>query len=50
MLSLRHGSCTVVPIWKKNTGIDAKVLCLLCPDLTEAPGFGESLDPECCVY
>lgn len=35
---------------KKNTGMEAKVVCLLGPDLLEAPGFGEFLDPECCVW
>lgn len=33
----------------KNTGMEAKVVCLLGPDLLEAPGFGVFLDPECCV-
>lgn len=35
---------------EKNTGMEAKVVCLLGPDLLEAPGFGEFLDPECCVW
>lgn len=30
--------------------MEAKVVCLLNPDLLEAPGFGEFLDPECCVW
>lgn len=34
----------------KNTGMEAKVVCLLGPDLLEAPGFGVFLDPECCVW
>lgn len=34
---------------KKDTGMEAKVVCFLGPDLLEAPGFGEFLDPECCV-
>lgn len=35
---------------EKNTGMEAKVVCLLGPDLLEAPGFGEFLAPECCVW
>lgn len=34
----------------KNTGMEAKVVCLLGPDLLEAPGFGEFLDLECWVW
>lgn len=34
----------------KSTGMEAKVVCLLGPDLLEAPGFGEFLDLECCVW
>lgn len=34
----------------ENTGMEAKVVGLLGPDLLEAPGFGEFLDPECCVW
>lgn len=45
-LSLRHQTCSNM---EKNTGMEAKVVCLLGPDLREAPGFGEFLDPECCV-
>lgn len=30
--------------------MEAKVVCLLGPDFLDAPGFGEVLDPECCVY
>lgn len=33
-----------------NTGMEAKVVCLLGPDLLEAPGFGGFLSPECCVW
>lgn len=48
--ALSEASEDVVPIWKKKgTGMEAKVVCLLNPDLLEAPGFGEFLDPECCV-
>lgn len=46
-----YGIGEVVP-WNtdsSNTGMEAKVVCLLGPDLLEAPGFGEFLDPECCV-
>lgn len=48
LLSLRHsrGSSNMET---KSTGMEAKVVCLLGPDLLEAPGFGEFLDLECCV-
>lgn len=50
MLSLKHwrGSSNMAKK-KKDTGMEAKVVCLLSPDLLEAPAFGEFLDPECCV-
>ena len=54
MLSLRHRKIVVVDsssnMEEKYTGMEAKVVCLLNPDLLEAPGFGEFLDPECCVW
>lgn len=34
---------------KKNTGMEAKVVCLPGPDLLNAAGFVKCLDPECCV-
>lgn len=48
MLSLRHWRCSS-NMEKKNTGMEAKVVCLPNPDLLEAPGFDGFLGPECCV-